>query len=40
MYEGAVTSNRWGDGDIYDVSFTQKMTLQGGEYLLHELYRL
>ena len=21
-------------GDIYDVSFTQKMTLQGGEYLL------
>lgn len=23
-----------GDGDVYDVSFTQKMTLQGGEYLL------
>ena len=21
-------------GDVYDVSFTQKMTLQGGEYLL------
>ena len=27
-------SNRLGDGDVYDVSFTQKMTLQGGEYLL------
>ena len=22
------------EGDVYDVSFTQKMTLQGGEYLL------
>lgn len=22
------------EGDIYDVAFTQKMTLQGGEYLL------
>ena len=33
MYEGAdVKPVR--DGDVYDVSFTQKMTLQGGEYLL------
>ena len=23
-----------GEGDIYEVSFKQKMTLQGGEYLL------
>ncbi len=33
MYEGAdVKPVR--AGDVYDVSFTQKMTLQGGEYLL------
>ena len=33
MYEGADVKPV-GPGDVYDVSFTQKMTLQGGEYLL------
>ena len=33
MYEGC-DIKPVGDGDVYDVSFTQKMTLQGGEYLL------
>ena len=33
MYEGAEVKPV-GPGDVYDVSFTQKMTLQGGEYLL------
>ena len=33
MYEGADVKPVE-EGDIYDVSFTQKMTLQGGEYLL------
>lgn len=33
MYEGA-DIKPVGPGDVYDVSFTQKMTLQGGEYLL------
>ncbi len=33
MYEGAEVKPV-GLGDVYDVSFTQKMTLQGGEYLL------
>lgn len=33
MYEGA-DIKPVKEGDIYDVSFTQKMTLQGGEYLL------
>ena len=33
MYEGADVKPV-NEGDIYDVSFTQKMTLQGGEYLL------
>lgn len=33
MYEGA-DIKPVGEGDVYDVSFTQKMTLQGGEYLL------
>lgn len=33
MYEGADIKPVKA-GDIYDVSFTQKMTLQGGEYLL------
>lgn len=33
MYEGADIKPVQ-EGDIYDVSFTQKMTLQGGEYLL------
>ena len=33
MYEGA-DIKPVEPGDVYDVSFTQKMTLQGGEYLL------
>lgn len=33
MYEGA-DIKQVNAGDVYDVSFTQKMTLQGGEYLL------
>lgn len=33
MYEGA-DIKPVKDGDVYDVSFIQKMTLQGGEYLL------
>lgn len=33
MYEGADVKPV-NEGDVYDVSFTQKMTLQGGEYLL------
>lgn len=33
MYEGA-DIQPVKEGDVYDVSFTQKMTLQGGEYLL------
>lgn len=33
MYEDADVKPV-GPGDVYDVSFTQKMTLQGGEYLL------
>ena len=33
MYEGADVKPVK-EGDVYDVSFTQKMTLQGGEYLL------
>lgn len=33
MYEGT-DIRQVGEGDVYDVSFTQKMTLQGGEYLL------
>ena len=33
MYEGA-DIKPVKEGDVYDVSFTQKMTLQGGEYLL------
>ncbi|MCI8510783.1 MAG: ABC transporter ATP-binding protein [Lachnospiraceae bacterium] len=33
MYEGADVKPV-AAGDVYDVSFTQKMTLQGGEYLL------
>ncbi len=33
MYEGT-DIQPVKDGDVYDVSFTQKMTLQGGEYLL------
>lgn len=33
MYEGADIKPVQ-EGDVYDVSFTQKMTLQGGEYLL------
>lgn len=33
MYEGADVKPVQ-KGDVYDVSFTQKMTLQGGEYLL------
>ncbi len=33
MYEGADVKPVE-PGDVYDVSFTQKMTLQGGEYLL------
>ena len=33
MYEGA-DIRPVGPGDEYEVSFTQKMTLQGGEYLL------
>ncbi len=33
MYEGADVKPV-GPGDVYDVCFTQKMTLQGGEYLL------
>ena len=33
MYEGADIKPVQ-KGDVYDVSFTQKMTLQGGEYLL------
>ena len=33
MYEGADVKPVE-KGDVYDVSFTQKMTLQGGEYLL------
>lgn len=33
MYEGA-DIKPVEEGDVYDVSFTQKMTLQGGEYLL------
>lgn len=33
MYEGA-DIKPVGPGDVYDVAFTQKMTLQGGEYLL------
>ena len=33
MYEGA-DIRPVGPGDAYEVSFTQKMTLQGGEYLL------
>ena len=33
MYEGTDVKPVE-SGDIYDVSFTQKMTLQGGEYLL------
>ena len=33
MYEGADVKPV-GPGDVYDVSFTQKMTLQGGEYLI------
>lgn len=33
MYEGSDVKPVQ-PGDVYDVSFTQKMTLQGGEYLL------
>jgi len=33
MYEGA-DIKQVNAGDVYDVSFTQKMTLQGGEYIL------
>ena len=33
MFEGVVTG-RVTEGDEYEVSFTQKMDLQGGEYLL------
>ncbi len=33
LFEGA-NVERVKEGDVYDVAFTQKMTLQGGEYLL------